>query len=78
VVRLAVERSMVLLTNDKDFGDVLRYPPAAHTGIVVLRITAATETDVHKVLLRLLADHTVGSLKATLAVVSRGKYRLKR
>ena len=78
VLRLAGERSMVLLTNDKDFGDVLRYPPSRHTGIVVLRITAATEPEVHKVLLQLLADHTVESLQATLAVVSRGKYRLKR
>ncbi|MBI3679507.1 MAG: DUF433 domain-containing protein [Acidobacteria bacterium] len=41
-VRLAVERSMVLLTNDKDFSNVLRYPPSSHTGIVVLSITAAT------------------------------------
>jgi predicted nuclease of predicted toxin-antitoxin system len=78
VLRLAVVRSMLLLTNDKDFADVLRYPPATHVGIVVLRITAATETAVHKVLLRLLADHTLESLKGTLAVVSRGKYRLKR
>ena len=78
VLRLAVERSMVLLTNDKDFADIVRYPPAAHAGIVVLRITAASESDVHQVLLRLLADYTLESLKATLAVVSRRKYRLKR
>lgn len=69
---------MVLLTNDKDFADVLRYPPASHTGIVVLRITAGTEADVHKVMFRLLADYAPESLKATLAVVSRRKYRLKR
>ena len=78
VLRLAVERSVVLLTNDKDFADILRYPPATHFGIVVLRITALTEAEVHQVLLRLLADQTPESLKATLAVVSRRKYRLKR
>ena len=78
VLRLAVQRSMVLLTNDKDFGDVLRYRPADTTGIVVLRITALTEKDVHAVLLRLIAEHTLESLNATLDVVSRGKYRLKR
>jgi len=78
VLRLAVERSMVLLTNDKDFADILRYPPATHTGIVVLRIRAVTEAEVHQVLLRLLGNHTLVSLKATLAVVSSRKYRLKR
>lgn len=78
VLRVAVDRSMVLLTDDKDFCDVLRYPPSRHSGIIVLRITAATEGDTHAVLLRLLADHTLESLGATLAVVSPGKYRLKR
>jgi len=78
VLRLAVERSMLLLTNDKDFADVLRYPPGAHAGIVVLRIMAVTEAEVHAVLLRLLTDHKPEALNATLAVVSRRKYRLKR
>lgn len=78
VLRLAVERSMILLTNDKDFSDILRYPPSSHSGVIVLRITATTEDDVHAVLLRLLAEHDPRSLQATLAVVSRGKYRLKR
>ena len=78
VLRLALERSMVLLTNDKDFANIVRYPPATHTGVVVLRIAAATEGLVHQVLLRLLADHTLESLRATLAVVSSRKYRLKR
>jgi predicted nuclease of predicted toxin-antitoxin system len=78
VLPLAAERQLVLLTNGKDFGDILRYPPASHCGIVVLRISAATEVDVHKTLLRLLVDHVPESLGATLAIVSRGKYRLKR
>ena len=68
---------MLLVTNDKDFGDVLHYPPASHGGIVVLRITAETESAVHEVLLRLLRDHTPESLGKTLAVVSPRKYRLK-
>jgi predicted nuclease of predicted toxin-antitoxin system len=78
VLRLAVERSMVLLTNDKDFCDVVRYPPSSHSGIIVLRIAAANEAYVHTVLLRLLAEHELNSIHAALVVVSRGKYRFKR
>jgi predicted nuclease of predicted toxin-antitoxin system len=77
LVQLAIKRSMVLLTNDKDFCDILSYPPASHSGVIVLRITAATEGRVHQVLLRLLADHTPASLMASLAVVSARKYRLR-
>jgi predicted nuclease of predicted toxin-antitoxin system len=78
LLQLATERSMVLLTNDKDFCDILRYPPSSHSGIIVLRIAAATETEVHEALLRLLADHSLDSLDRTLAVVSSRKYRLRR
>jgi predicted nuclease of predicted toxin-antitoxin system len=78
LVRIAIEGSMVLLTNDKDFYDVLTYPPASHFGVIVLRITATTEARVHQVLLRLLADHKLESLRAALAVVSPRKYRLRR
>ena len=78
LLRIAVNRSMVLLTNDKDFCDILRYPPASQAGLIVLRITSASETEFHNVLLRLLNDYPVKSLVATLAVVSARKYRLRR
>jgi predicted nuclease of predicted toxin-antitoxin system len=74
VLRLAVERSLVLLTNDKDFSDILRYPPPSHAGIVVLRIRAANEAQVHRTL---LVDHPPESLHGSLAVVSAAKYRLR-
>jgi predicted nuclease of predicted toxin-antitoxin system len=78
VLSLALERSLVLLTNDKDFSNILRYPPSSHTGIVVLRMRAANEARVHRTLLSLLADHSPESLSGSLAVVSGGKYRLRR
>jgi hypothetical protein len=68
---------MVLLTVDKDFANVLRYPPSAHRGIVVLRIDADNEARVHGVLLRLLADHPPATLDGVLAVVTEHKYRLR-
>ena len=77
VLSLAVERSLVLLTNDKDFADILRYPPSSHAGIVVLRIRAANEAKVHRTLLSLLTDHSPESLRGSLAVVSAAKYRLR-
>lgn len=69
---------MVLLTNDKGFCDVLRYPPDSHAGIIVLRITAATEPLVHSVLLRLLSSYQPEALRGSLAVVSASKYRVRR
>lgn len=60
-----------------DFSDIVRYPPPSHVGIVVLRMRAANEAQVHHTLLNLLADHPPGSLHGSLAVVSAAKYRLR-
>jgi predicted nuclease of predicted toxin-antitoxin system len=76
VLQLAIQHDLVLLTNDKGFGNIMSYPPEEHEGIVLLRITAATESDVHLVLLRLLQERTRDELRHRLAVVDRRKYRI--
>jgi predicted nuclease of predicted toxin-antitoxin system len=78
LLRIATTRSMVLLTNDKDFCDVLRYPPAAYHGLIVLRITPASETQVHDALLHQLGSCSLESLRGSLVVVSARKYRVRR
>ena len=42
VLRLAIARDLVLLTNDIGFGNVLLYPPAEHCGMIVLKMRAGT------------------------------------
>jgi len=45
VLELATKRDLILLTNDTGFGNVLRYPPARHGGIVVLKFRPERETN---------------------------------
>lgn len=78
VLAIAIQRGWVLLTNDKDFGDLPNYPPRSHCGVIVLRISAATEGSVHSALLDLFQSHPPESLVGCLAVVSARKYRLRR
>lgn len=67
----------MLLTNDQDFCDIVRYPPASHTGIIVLRMIAAQEDSVHRVLIGMLEERGL-RFGQTLAVVTSNKYRLRR
>ncbi len=78
VLRLAVQHDWILLTNDMDFGNVIVYPPSKHTGIILLRIRAGTESETHAVLLNLLREQNRATLRQCLAVVDRYKYRLRR
>jgi predicted nuclease of predicted toxin-antitoxin system len=77
VLRLSQERDLILLTNDKDFSNVLIYPPSAHCGIIVLRMSPDTEAATHEMLLQLLRDNHRDSLRRTLAIVDAHKYRLR-
>jgi predicted nuclease of predicted toxin-antitoxin system len=77
VLSLAVEKDWILLTNDVDFGDILRYPPQTHCGVILLRIRPQFEDEVHAVLLRVLAECERESLRRRLVVVDRRKYRIR-
>jgi predicted nuclease of predicted toxin-antitoxin system len=74
LIKYAAENGLVLLTRDKDFKDILKYPPAKHRGLIVLEIHPKNMKDVHLVLAKLLESHK--NLNKTLAVVDRQKYRL--
>jgi hypothetical protein len=38
VIDLANSENRIVLTHDKDFSDVLRYPPTSHQGLILIRI----------------------------------------
>jgi hypothetical protein len=51
---LCKQESRALVTLDRDFGEVLRYPPAGSAGIVVLEIGHRAS---HAALLERVAEH---------------------
>ena len=63
VIALATKLDAVLVTIDKDFANVLDYPPAAYQGIIVLRYRLAEE------------DVLKNSLQQALAELYRDKLR---
>jgi predicted nuclease of predicted toxin-antitoxin system len=77
VLALAVLNNRILVTNDLDFGDIVRYPPEAHHGVILLRIRPETEREVHQLLLRMLLELDPGKIRRCLIVIDRNKYRLR-
>ena len=76
-LRQAIRQQRVLITNDLDFRNIRRFPPADHCGIIVLKIRPKILTEVHAVLKKLLENTSPESLIQTLAIVDRRKYRLR-
>ncbi len=78
ILKLAIKRKMVLVTEDLEFGNIILYPPKTHHGIILLRFRHSLEEDVHNVLTRLLIELKPDEFDSTLVVVDHDKYRIRR
>ncbi|MBT9162002.1 MAG: hypothetical protein DDT27_00545 [Dehalococcoidia bacterium] len=78
VLEIATSLNAILITNDKDFGNVLRYPPHQYGGIIVLRITFKNQGRIHEILLNMLKKYAEEQLKKALVVINAKTYRMRR
>jgi hypothetical protein len=68
----------LLVTFDLGFGDVRRYPPGGHDGIILLRLEDQHPELVLDVLRRLLAQQDLDSVEGALVVVTDTTVRIRR
>lgn len=68
----------MLVTFDLGFGDVRTYPPASHSGVVILRLADQRPDAVADVLRRFVADYDLDALSGHLVVVTESLVRLRR
>lgn len=73
----AQQQKRVFLTRDKDFSNILLYPPTAYRGIIVLRMKVYDESLVHALLLNFLNAKTEPDLMGKLVIVSKDKVRVR-
>jgi predicted nuclease of predicted toxin-antitoxin system len=78
VVQAAADAGRLLITLDRGLGDVRRYPPGSHSGILVLRVDEQSAAAVRRVVQALLDVHDLDSLTGTIAIVQRGWLRIRR
>jgi predicted nuclease of predicted toxin-antitoxin system len=77
VLRNANDRSAVLVTADKDFGELVFRQGAVHAGVVLLRLAGlpnATKGEIAAEVCRLRAAELIGSF----TVISPGQVRIRR
>lgn len=69
----------ILVTADKGFANVLRFPPGSHAGIMLVRVPNELPTrEVNQELLRALADLKGEDLNGLLVIVEVGRVRVRR
>lgn len=67
-----------LITADKGFGDIRRYPPGTHPGVLLLRPDEDGIRPVLTLLERVLREHSLDALSATITVATPRGIRIRR
>lgn len=78
VFKKAQDLEAVLVSSDRGFGDIRRYPPSSHCGMIVLKMVSdpVRVQEVHKVLKQLLKKED--QFRGALFIVDTHKYRVRR
>lgn len=78
VARKAGSLNRVLITNDKDFANIIHFPPGVFCGIIVLKINRTTLNRTHLVLKQTLSELSSQTLLDSLVVIDHNGYRIRK
>jgi predicted nuclease of predicted toxin-antitoxin system len=78
VVAAATDEGRILLTLDRGIGDLRRYPPGSHAGILVLRPGAQDPESILALIQRLMRTHPLDELRGCVVIVEPRKVRIRR
>lgn len=78
IAEAAAKEDRVLVTLDKDFGDLRSFPPGTHPGIIVMRLADQSAPRVTEVLRGLLEGFELVELARCLVIVEDTRIRIRR
>lgn len=78
VVAAATDEDRMLLTLDRGIGDLRRYPPGSHAGILVLRPVAQDPDSILALIRRLMRTQPLDNFRGCVVVVEPQKVRIRR
>ncbi len=78
VIKYAKQYKLVLITIDRDFGNILDYPPGSHPGIIRLKLQYMPSIIVNFVLKTFLEEVKPQDIYGNLAIVEENRYRLRK
>lgn len=78
IAEAAADEDRVLVTLDKDFGDLRLFPPGTHPGMIVMRLSDQSAPLVISVLRSLLEGFELADFVGCLVVVEDTRVRVRR
>lgn len=79
ILQTAVADRRALVTADREFGNILLYPPPAHAGVVLVRIPESSGVDFRIEQVVAALDSLRGEdLAASVVIIEAGRIRVRR
>lgn len=78
VLERAITRDEVLVTEDRGFGNVIKYPPSSHQGVILLLIRTRARKGLHEVLQQFPANTARDQLRQRLVVINEQIVRVRK
>jgi predicted nuclease of predicted toxin-antitoxin system len=76
LIQLALDEERVIVTHDKDFGAILRYPLKQHGGVILLRLRRPTPQNATRAVERVLATVPEERVMGRVVVVEDARIRV--
>jgi predicted nuclease of predicted toxin-antitoxin system len=76
ILKIAAQESRIVVTMDKDFGEMVYYAGRSHSGVLLLRLDEATGQEKVAVVAEIVA-HYADKLTGNFAVYQRGRLRIR-
>ena len=76
IVRLAHAEDRLVLTMDKDFGELVYHAAVSHAGVLLLRLEAATGEEKRLIVAKIMTAYA-DRLKGAFAVYQKGRLRIR-
>ena len=78
IFRMAQKKRSILVTMDKDFSDILLYPPGEHCGIIVVKLYRLKVAEATRLFLDAMDDIKPEDIQSNLVIIDRSKTRIRK
>ncbi len=77
IIQIAQDTKRILITYDKDFSNILIYPPSQYFGIIVLRLSRLMIKDAISQLVSFIEELSEEKIKGGLAIVEPDRVKFR-
>ena len=75
---MAQTQNRIIISMDKDFSNILLYPPGEHNGIIVVKLYRLKVSETTQIFLKSLQSLNADDIKGNIVIIDRKKTRIRK